>query len=277
MPKDKLMAHKWWNLAAAQEFPGAKEALVTIEPSMSSAQIAEAQRLAREFKVGTPQLPDTGTSPTSPNSEPVATGTGFFITADGYLVTNAHVVKGSSKFRIVTATGMIDASVVQIDQSNDLALLKAKGVFAPLSISSSRGVRLGSTVATIGFPNTGMQGFNPKLSKGEIAAMSGIRDDARYFQISLPVQPGNSGGPLVDEHGNVVGVVSAKLSAKAALDATGQLPENVNYAVKSSFVLGFLESVPAATAGMKESNTKDIKFEDMVSSTQLSTVLILVY
>ena len=65
----------------------------------------------------------------------------------------------------------------------------------------------------MGFPNIGLQGFAPKLAKGEIASLSGAGDDARYFQISVPVQPGNSGGALVDERGNVVGVVSAKVLA----------------------------------------------------------------
>jgi S1-C subfamily serine protease len=78
-----------------------------------------------------------------------------------------------------------------------------------------------------------LQGFAPKFARGEIASLSGAVDDARYFQISVPVQPGNSGGALVDEHGNVVGIVSAKLDASAVLAASGALPENVNYAVKS--------------------------------------------
>ncbi len=79
-------------------------------------------------------------------------------------------------------------------------------------------------------------GFAPnpaEAGQGEIASLSGARDDPRYFQISVPVQPGNSGGALVDERGNVIGIVSAKLDAGAALAASGQLPENVNYAVKS--------------------------------------------
>jgi len=82
------------------------------------------------------------------------------------------------------------------------------------------------------------------------------------FQISVPIQPGNSGGALVDERGNVVGVVSAKLNAWAALSTSGSLPENVNYAVKSSFLLGFLESVPAVSAKLKEPGTKELRFEN---------------
>jgi S1-C subfamily serine protease len=117
----------------------------------------------------------------------------------------------------------------------------------------------------------------PKLAKGEIASLSGASDDPRYFQISVPVQPGNSGGALVDDRGNVVGVVSAKLSARAALATSGALPENVNYAVKSSFLLGFLESVPNVAAKLREPNTKDRKFEDIVKSAAQAAVLVLVY
>ena len=164
-----------------------------------------------------------------------------------------------------------------MDAANDLALLKADGRFAPLPVTSSRLVELGSTVATVGFPDIGLQGFAPKFARGEIASLSGAADDARYFQISVPVQPGNSGGALVDERGNVVGVVSAKLSARAALDVTGALPENVNYAVKSSFLLSFLESVPAVSAKLKEPVTADRKFEDVVKSAQDAAVLVLVY
>ena len=91
------------------------------------------------------------------------------------------------------------------------------------------------------------------------------------------MQPGNSGGALVDERGNMVGVVSAKLNVAAALATSGSLPENVNYAVKSSFLLSFLESVPEVSAKLKEPNTKERKFEDMVKSTEQAAVLVLVY
>jgi len=101
--------------------------------------------------------------------------------------------------------------------------------------------------------------------------------DPRYFQISVPVQPGNSGGALVDERGNVIGIVSAKLDAAAALAVSGALPENVNYAVKSSLVLSFLESVPNVDAKLKAPNMADEKFEDVVKSAQQAAVLVLVY
>ena len=122
-----------------------------------------------------------------------------------------------------------------------------------------------------------MREFAPKLAKGEIASLSGAGDDPRNFQISVPVQPDNSGGALVDERGNVIGIVSAKLDASAALAASGALPENVNYAVKSSLLLSFLESIPAVSAKLKSPVTADRKFEDVVKSAQDAAVLVLVY
>jgi S1-C subfamily serine protease len=91
------------------------------------------------------------------------------------------------------------------------------------------------------------------------------------------VQPGNSGGALVDAHGNVVGVVPAKLSARAALAASGSLPENVNYAVKSSYLLSFLESVPEVAAKLKEPETRTRAFEEVVRVAEQAAVLVLVY
>ncbi len=111
----------------------------------------------------------------------------------------------------------------------------------------------------------------------KFTSQSGAGDDPRYFQISLPCQPGNSGGALVDERGNVIGIVPAKPDASAALAASGSLPENVNYAVKSSLLLSFLESVPDVSAKLKGPVTADRKFEDVVKSAQQAAVLVLVY
>ncbi|HXR48385.1 MAG TPA: tetratricopeptide repeat-containing serine protease family protein [Candidatus Limnocylindrales bacterium] len=274
---DYVEAYKWLNLAAASTDDEASDIAGTqrdnLAKIMTSDQIAEAQELSREFKPRT----ESGSNNSTSSDQPVASGTGFFITDDGYLISNYHVVKDATKVRLLTSAGLIDAKVVQVDAANDLALLKADGRFAPLPIAASRSVNLGGTVATVGFPDIGLQGFAPKLAKGEIASLSGAADDPRYFQISVPVQPGNSGGALVDDWGNVIGIVSAKLDASVALAASGALPENVNYAVKSSFLLSFLESVPAVSAKLKAPNTKDEKFEDVVKSAQAAAVLVLVY
>ena len=276
--KDYVEAYKWINLSASQGNKIAEKSLGHLEKELSGEQIAEAQRLSREFKQRkTSILNKEVLSSGSATSQPKISGTGFFITDDGYLITNEHVVKDAAQVRLVTSAGLISARVVKVDAANDLALLKAEGKFSSLPIAPSRAVKLGGTVATVGFPNLGLQGFAPKFARGEIASLSGAGDDARYFQISVPVQPGNSGGALVDERGNVVGVVSAKLNAAAALAASGSLPENVNYAVKSSYLLSFLESVPDVSAKLKEANVKEIKFEEVVERAKQAAVLVLVY
>jgi S1-C subfamily serine protease len=273
VPQDYIKAYKWFDLAAAQDISQAIVGRDKLAALMMQSQISEALQLVAAF---VPKKEDSSSNSSSPDS-PAASGSGFFITDDGYLITNNHVVKDATKIRLVTSAGMIGAKVVHVDAANDLALLKADGKFSPLPITASRAAHLGGTVAMIGFPDLLLQGFAPKLAKGEIASLSGIQDDPRYFQISVPVQPGNSGGALVDERGNVIGIVSAKLDASAALAASGALPENVNYAVKSSLLLSFLESVPVVSAKLKAPNTADEKFEDVVKSAQAAAVLVLVY
>jgi TPR repeat protein len=276
--KDHVEGYTWVLLAAGQGEEGAKRIMGTVESWMTREQIAEGQKLARNFKPR--EVPSSGGDSSAAGimqTRPESSGTGFFITEDGYLITNQHVAGSGAQVRLVTEAGLISAKVLKVDSANDLSLLKAEGKFAALPVVSSRVVKMGSTVATVGFPNIGLQGFAPKLAKGEIAALSGAEDDARYFQVSVPVQPGNSGGALVDERGNVVGVVAAKLSAQAALATSGALPENVNYAVKSTLLLSFLESVPEVAAKLKEPRTKDRKFEDVVQSAEKAAVLVLVY
>jgi S1-C subfamily serine protease len=304
VPQDYVEAYKWFNIVAASKDVNLNDATNYLDAKhveelkkmwvpvpdmarkernqlammMTPEQIAEGQRRASAF-VPKPERANSSTNSNLPTTEnvPNATGTGFFITDDGYFISNNHVVKGATKIRVVTSAGTIDAKIIQTDAANDLALLKTEGKFSGSPVAPSRKVKLGAMVATVGFPDPGLQGFSPKLAKGEIAALAGAADDARYFQISVPVQPGNSGGALVDERGNVVGIVSAKLSAKAALESSGALPENVNYAVKSSFLLSFLESVPEVSAKLKDPLTMDRKFEDVVKSAQDAAVLVLVY
>ncbi|MEI8290747.1 MAG: tetratricopeptide repeat-containing serine protease family protein, partial [Verrucomicrobiota bacterium] len=189
---DYVEAVKWNALAAAQ---GNDDAVKTwnyvLKEKVPADQIAEGQRRAASFvpKNGiTEQQTSSSINSNSP-ADPTFTGTGFFITDDGYLISNYHVVKGAVRVRLLTGTGLIDATVVKVDAANDLALLNAAGKFAPLPVAASRTVKLGGSVATVGFPSIGLQGFSPKLAKGEIASLAGASDDPRYFQISVPVQP----------------------------------------------------------------------------------------
>lgn len=221
-----------------------------------------------------PKASPDGSPPRHPSS--VVSGTGFFITEDGYLITNEHVAGMGANVRIRTAAGTLVAKVLRVDKLNDLALLKVEGRFPALAIGESRNVKLGATVATVGFPNPDLQGFSPKLAKGEIGGLAGVRDDARHFQVSAPIQPGNSGGALVDERGNVIGVVVATLNQKAAIATSGSLAQNVNYAVKGRLLLPLLEAVPDAVAKLKGATTRDRKFEDVVGDLERATVLVIV-
>ncbi|MDH4444632.1 MAG: tetratricopeptide repeat-containing serine protease family protein [Akkermansiaceae bacterium] len=280
--KNEIEGYKWALLAAAQGDERGKGNVSFAESRLAPTQRAEGQRLAQEWEArhanreanqGAERRPEAA----AVGDDPKATGTGFLITRNGYLVTNHHVVKDCGKVRVRTAAGLLDAEVVRVDAASDLALLKVTGSFDALPVVSSRSARLGATVATVGFPNIGLQGFEPKLSKGDISSLAGIQDNVRYFQISVPVQPGNSGGALVDERGNVVGVVSAQLSQKAALESSGTLAQSVNYAVKSSYLLSFLEAVPEASEGMPDAKTHEQKFEAMVDDVKKATVLIIGY
>jgi hypothetical protein len=127
-------------------------------------------------------------------------------------------------------------------------------------------MKLGGTVATVGFPSIGLQGFAPKVlahghhGENRVAGGRGGWSLRTATITNRPMQPGNwpdGHRPLVDARGNVVGIVAAKLDASAALAMSGSLPENVNYAVKSSLLLSFLESVPDVAAKLKEPNAKD--------------------
>lgn len=97
-------------------------------------------------------------------------------------------------------------------------------------------------ISELDIPYAGLLTVNLQVTTGTVSALSGIRDDTRYLQLTAPVQPGNSGGPLLDLSGNVVGVVSGRLNALLMAEATGTLPENVNFAIKSGIVRGFLEA-----------------------------------
>ena len=204
------------------------------------------------------------------------TGTGFFITADGYLLTCAHVVKGAQAVRVARPgidAAPLAARVVKIDADNDLALLKVDGQFSPVPLLDSDNVRMAQAVFTVGFPNVRQQGVAPKFTKGEISALSGAVDDQRLFQISVPVQPGNSGGPLVEEHGNVVGVVVARLNAEEMLRRTGGAPQNVNYAVKINRAMGVLASEPGLT--LPATVKRKMELTEAAKRVEAATVMVL--
>lgn len=221
-----------------------------------------------------PAQPPSAGSASHP--EIVGSGTGFFITQDGFLVTNEHVVNGGVRFQVITSDGTKDASLVHSDPGNDLAVLKIDGAFSVLPLAASDAM-LGATVATVGFPNPDLQGYSPKLAKGEVASLAGVHDDPREYQVSVPLQPGNSGGALVDERGNVVGVVSARINQRAAVATSGTVAESVNYAIKSGVLIQFLDKVPGLPRPLPAPREAKQVFEDVVLAAQKATALVRVF
>jgi hypothetical protein len=171
-----------------------------------------------------------------------SSGTGFVV-APGRVMTNHHVVEGCAEVSLRTASGTeLSATVAANDPQRDLALLAVRGEGAGPALRFRAGptVRRGEPVVTYGFPLAGLLSSGPTLTTGDVSALSGLRDNQAQFQISAPVQPGNSGGPLLDLAGNVLGVVTSKLNAQRVAQSTGDIPQNVNFAVKGSEAVDFL-------------------------------------
>jgi S1-C subfamily serine protease len=205
-------------------------------------------------------------------------GSGFIITKDGYLLTNHHVIRNAKQVKVKTENGIHPARVVARDPDNDIALLKIEGQFSPAAFAPEKVAKLGQTVFTVGFPMPELQGFSPKVTKGVVSSMNGIQDDVRMYQIDAAVQPGNSGGPLSDENGNIVGVVVARLNDALVAEATGSLAQNVNYAVKKSYTMAFVDNQPDASKQVQTAiDPKRIPFEDAVERIRKATVLVMVY
>lgn len=179
----------------------------------------------------------------SANSLSVGTGWGV---SKGYIVTANHVITDGKSVSVYRNGDLIgSAKVVAADPANDLAILKLatpgrKIMILPIA---DQGANLGRTVFTLGYPEPGVLGQHVKMTAGEISSTTGARDDARYLQISVPVQPGNSGGPLLGWDGSVLGVVEAKLT-KFDDDHSSPRPEMVNYALKASYITPLIEDLP---------------------------------
>ena len=200
-----------------------------------------------------------------------ASGTGFFITEDGYLITNYHVVEDGTTLKVKTKGGVFPATVIRTDKINDLALIKVGGKFSPIPISY-RDVQLGEAVFTIGFPNITLQGTEPKYTDGKVSSLAGIRDDPSRYQISVPVQPGNSGGALIGSDGAVIGVVVARLNDMTTLKVSGSLPQNVNYAIKAKYIRDLLEQ---ASINLRPVTAP--KSNQSIESAQSAAAMVLVY
>lgn len=190
-----------------------------------------------------PSPADNTSTPAAPEKGAASSaGTGFFISKQGHLVTNHHVIKGCSAIEVRRPGQLrLPANIVAVDPTNDLALLRVEsdtGAYASVRVET----RLGESVAVFGYPLSHVLASGGNFTVGNVTALAGLGNDTRFIQISAPVQPGNSGGPLVDSYGNVIGVVTSKLDALAALAVTGDIPQNVNFALRGASLYAFLLS-----------------------------------
>jgi S1-C subfamily serine protease len=208
----------------------------------------------------------TGSDATRIGKKQSSNGTGFFVGADGYIVTNAHVVEGCDDPKIVF--GLAEPSVAQVlarDAHNDLALLKVD--FAPDHVAALRaGVKVGEEIAAFGYPLLGMLSTGGNFTTGNVSALAGTRNDSRHVQITAPIQPGNSGGPVVDRAGNVIGVVVSRLR-----DTTQQ---NVNFAININVLTAFLNT--HGVAYVTETSDRPLSNVELAEKVLSISVLILV-
>ena len=203
------------------------------------------------------------------NTEWRGNGSGFFLSTSGYIVTNNHVIDGASKieveFKYKNEIEGFNAKVIKVDKTNDLAIIKIDDPeFSHISTIpynfKTRSVDMGTEIFALGYPMAlSIMGKDIKFTDGKISSKTGLNGDITTYQIQVPIQPGNSGGPLFDFKGNLIGITSSGVNRK--LDIT----ENVNYAIKSSYLLNLIDvlpetiSLPSSTQLASKKLTEQIK------------------
>ena len=283
VPPNNKLAYVWSSLAALDGNEKARQYRDSIAPKLTPQLLAEAQDLAAkiQYEITHPTEtskpePATPKKDTAYEPEIKGFGSGFIISKDGYILTCNHIINDLSKIKVKVHENLHSAKVILKDPINDLVLLKISGSFHALAFSSKRTAKMGQEVFTIGYPNPILQGINEKLTKGSINSLTGVQDDLRLYQISVPVQPGNSGGPLFDMNGNVIGIVVAMLDAKTAFKVSGSIPQNVNYAVKSTYAQALLDTLPEVSSNLLSAYKKE-SFDKVVDRAKKSVVMILTY
>ena len=241
VPQDYVEAHKWYNLSAANGRENGAKFRDNLAKRMTPAQIAEAQKLAREWK------PTTGTTPAPQQgigrSEPAASGTGFVVSRQGHVLTNHHVIEGCQSVHATVEGSRKLVTVVGTDTENDLAVLQLPAPVSSMArFRDGRTIRSGDGVVVVGFPLHGLLASGANITTGTVSALAGIGNNTRFLQITAPVQPGNSGGPLLDQGGNVVGIVVSKLNAMKIAKVTGDIPQNINFAINGAVAKSFLDA-----------------------------------
>jgi S1-C subfamily serine protease len=166
-------------------------------------------------------------------------GSCFFLSPDGIVVTSHHVVEGKTHFQVIDYSGAkFSAALQKSDPSNDLAILRVQTQHNHdhLDIAPFGSIKTGQEVFAIGYPISAVLGTEVKFTDGAVSSTTGMQNMANMFQMTVPIQPGNSGGPVLNDAGQVVGVATSTAAVSTFLQYTGSLPQNVNWAVKSEYV-----------------------------------------
>jgi serine protease Do len=218
--------------------------------------------------------PTPGAPPPATGRGRASTGTGFVVARDRVL-TNHHVIDGCNAITVRTANGRTLPATMpaRVDVQRDLALLAVPNDPGPVLAFRANPVRRGESVVTYGFPLAGLLAAGPTLTTGEVSALAGLANNEQHFQISAPVQQGNSGGPLLDRQGNVMGVIVSKLNAQRIAQRTGDIPQNVNFAVKGTEALGFLRRAGVEPT-LRESAPTELSAAEVGERAHQSTVFI---
>jgi S1-C subfamily serine protease len=194
-----------------------------------------------------------------------ASGSGFFVNQSGYVLTNNHVIEGCSKIDLrLSGKELVEAKLISSDRLNDLALLKtaAQSSFA-LPLETNNAALLADIYAA-GFPFGDSVNSTIKITRGVVSSLSGFGDNFSQFQIDAAIQPGNSGGPIINKYGNAVGVVVSKLQLDAEAASRGVVPENTNFGIKAAIAKSFLSGNGIAT---EDPNM------DVLEATELAKIL----
>ncbi len=206
-------------------------------------------------------IPDAATSPKKEESS-VSSGTGFYVSREGHILTNSHIVASCKQIVVRHPDRTLEAAQkVAEDSTNDLALLRVDR--RPVTVATFRQTPAepGESVMAIGFPLSGLLASEAIVSTGSVSATAGMGDNVTLIQVSTPVQPGNSGGPLLEKSGSVLGVVVSKLNALNIAKIIGDIPQNVNFAIKGEIARVFLDAYGikyATTAPSKPIDTTAI-------------------
>lgn len=218
--------------------------------------------------------PPNSATPPKPAKTVGQTGTGFIVSMRGHVVTNYHVIDGCVGDVHGNLTGETNVAlrIVSTDETNDLALLQAPITINEAAVIRGTPIHPGDAIVAIGFPLHGLLTSDFTVTAGIVSSLSGLLSDTRFLQISAGVQQGNSGGPLLDTSGNVVGVVAAKINAIKFAKAMGDLPENINFAVKTGAVRDFLDN--SAVAYQTAEPKAELKTAEIASKARAYTMLI---